>query len=193
MSGRVRTAVAAAAVASLVAFAACGGGEGGEGGGIERGPDPAAAPESADDEPSADPDEEEIDGEDGDGDDDGGGDGQPAATTEVTVGPIFSGRGAIEFGEHDVGAASDPVSVLIRNAQLDPVVMTSVEVGGDNPAEFVIEATTCEPGLELESQETCETVLVFRPVEAGERSALLLVTITGGAGAQVPLLGQASG
>jgi hypothetical protein len=91
---------------------------------------------------------------------------QAFASNEVAVGPAFSSGAPIDFGEQAVGEEGDPVAVLIRNIQMDPVVMASVEVGGDHPAEFALDGTTCESGLELGSQEACEVVLVFRPAEA---------------------------
>jgi hypothetical protein len=182
MSRIARTGLAALATALLVGVSACGGSDGGEGAdaGTTVAPQPPPPPANGNG---------GGDGDDDDGDDGGGG--TPTASTQVSVGPAFASAPQFDFGEQAVGS-STTLSVSVTNILATPIVAQGVSMGGDHPDNFPVESTTCEAGVEIPAQGSCEVIVVFRPSAPGEREGVLSINVTGAFGRQLLLLGVGS-
>jgi hypothetical protein len=195
MKAARRGALLVAVLAGLVAGASCGGSDGDAAKGIETPADtqsdfgPAFTTISTEDDGNGDTGNGETETNGGDSGDD---DGEASTTNDVTVGPAFADPRVVDFGRQAVGTEGEPQRIRVRNGQSEPVSITSVEIGGDAPNDFLVRETTCVPGLELPRDATCEVAIVFRPTESGERAALLLIVVSGGSGRQIRLAGSRS-
>jgi hypothetical protein len=116
---------------------------------------------------------------------------RPRRTTSWSA-PRSEVRPVIDFGRQAVGTESEPRRIRVRNGQSEPLSVASVELGGDASGDFLVRETTCLPGLELARNETCEIVVVFRPTVSGERTALLVIVVSGGSGRPIRLVGARS-
>jgi hypothetical protein len=184
MSTRSLLPLVAVALALLCALPACGGNSGGgedsdEGGSANLGPVLTPNDDDAPDEGGGD---EEEEGEEEEAD-------PSSSSNEVSVGPAFTQDRIFAFGDASVGGESETLSVTVRNILNAPVLVTAIDVVGTHPSDFEVVENRCSSDVELPSQETCEAMLVFSPTEPGPREAVLQITVSGGAGAQVRLSG----
>lgn len=114
------------------------------------------------------------------------GEGIPIAVPEVAVLRLSGDR--LAFGEQFLDRASDGQSVNLSNPGAVPVRLEDIAIGGENPNDFSIAATTCGESLAVGSD--CTVTVRFQPQGRGDRRATLQIihSATGGA-KQVELSG----
>jgi hypothetical protein len=110
----------------------------------------------------------------------------------VGVGPAFTDPRILDFGSVPLDSESDVLLVTVRNVQQEDLVVTAVDIVGEHPQDFARE-TGCLPNVDLAADETCEIELIFSPTEVGERVAVLQISVTGGSGRQIRLVGSSAG
>jgi len=104
-----------------------------------------------------------------------GGNGVSTPDIDITLtdgGVPVAGAAAINLGRVDLREQGTPRSLTIRNLGTADLVLTSITSSGKHPADFLItgpEATTLPPGASTTFS------VVFKPREAGERVAKLLI------------------
>lgn len=120
----------------------------------------------------------------------------PSTSNEVIVGPAFSPgpKPPVDFGSVVLGTSSDQVVITVKNGggAIDgdqAVIVTAININGENPQDFGVERTDCLPNVELARGETCKLGLVFSPISVGKREASLQIMVSGGFGNGVGLLG----
>jgi hypothetical protein len=121
---------------------------------------------------------------DGGAGDAGTGDGGPAETT-LTVSPA-----ELSFDNTPVGLDSAPARVVVTNAS--PAFRSGdlrLSLDGSNPHEFHIVGSTCED-RPLVPGESCEVLVLFRPVIVGSKTARLHVSARPGGVVTVNLAAQ---
>lgn len=91
-----------------------------------------------------------------------------------------------------VGAASDPLRVMIGNSGTSALLLSSVSVSGTNAADFASTvASTCSAGTSVAAGSNCFIELRFTPAAAGVRSATLVIKHNASTGSSsVTLSGQ---
>jgi hypothetical protein len=104
--------------------------------------------------------------------DESGGSSEAAA---ATVAPV-----SLDFGDQDVGKRSPPQTVTLTNTGARPIGIESIELNGPNRKSFTIaKATTCGPVAPLNEDESCTIAIRFRPTGRGDRTAALVVRVSG--------------
>ena len=87
-----------------------------------------------------------------------------------------------------VGASSDPVQFTITNIAFHPVTITSIALGGADPADFAVSDDQCS-GKRLAALDTCTVDVVFTPTAAGRRAASVVATTNRGADSTMQIAG----
>ena len=95
---------------------------------------------------------------------------------EPALEPTPSG---LDFDATAVGVQSTPRSADIANIGFGPAAVTSIEVTGLNPDDFVVTDDSCI-GFALNPGSTCALEVAFAPTEAGLRTATVLVGTAAG-------------
>ncbi|MDP9073375.1 MAG: choice-of-anchor D domain-containing protein [Actinomycetota bacterium] len=100
---------------------------------------------------------------------------------------------SVDFGQLGVGATSVAKTIPVTNASAQPVVVTGLATGGDNPNDFSVKAepigcvTTLAPGS------SCTLTVNFTPTAVGDRNASVAVNYQGlGSPMYVRLRGSAA-
>ena len=95
---------------------------------------------------------------------------------------------AVDFGKQARDVGSPPRTVHITNSSSASLSITSIQVAGQNPDQFL---TTSHCGSLLAAGNSCAIDIVFEPTSAGVKSATLKVTMGSGAGSKsVKLTGE---
>lgn len=83
----------------------------------------------------------------------------------------------IAFGELDVGQASEPAIVELRNEGALAMMVTSAPaLSGTDAAQWAITTTDCVAGVVLGAQQACRVSIVFAPIgAAGERTGRIAI------------------
>ncbi len=84
---------------------------------------------------------------------------------------------AMEFGERQLNAASDPQTLTINNTGNSPVPIDRMVLRGDR--DFRVDQDSCTPILMLAPDETCEITVIFTPNSLGSRSATMELQLDG--------------
>lgn len=84
---------------------------------------------------------------------------------------------AMEFGERQLNATSDPQALTIRNTGNSPVPIDRMVLRGDR--DFRVDQDSCTPTLTLAPTETCEITVIFTPNSLGSRSATMELQLDG--------------
>lgn len=113
---------------------------------------------------------------------------EPTAHNEVEVGPAF-GPQTIDFGAANVGATVERI-ITVKNSPDRERTITSVDIAGDNAADFVLRENQCVPGIQLSAGDSCDLRVAFTPPAPGRRSAVLSIVVSPPAGRQVLLIGE---
>ncbi len=80
---------------------------------------------------------------------------------------------AAMFGDTMVGDASNSSDITVSNMGTVPIGITSIDLQGINPGDFVITSQPC-PAV-LPAGATCDVTVVFAPRRAGDKQAVLRV------------------
>ena len=125
--------------------------------------------------------------------DDATGSPQTASLSGAGSNIVFTLRpAAITFPVVNVGAASTPSQVTVTNIGVVAATISSITVGGGDPADFTIGTKTC--GATLAAGTSCTVNISFTPKANGIRTANLLFTDTASGSPQsVALNGTAQG
>jgi hypothetical protein len=110
------------------------------------------------------------------------------SATDISLSPP-----RLNFGSHPVGSTSKPKTVTVTNEGSVAVNFTGagIVIGGTDPTEFPISATTC--GTSLAAGASCTVSIEFQPTATGTQSATLQFNDDGGESPQtVPLTGSGS-
>ena len=98
---------------------------------------------------------------------------------------------AVDFGDEALGGRSGVQNVELDNQSADPAQIASIAIEGENTRDFLVtDDSTCRPERSLESDQQCTIGVRFRPRARGERSAVLVIRLTG---VQAPLRVDLSG
>jgi hypothetical protein len=91
-----------------------------------------------------------------------------------------------------VGAASDPLRVVVGNSGTSALVLSSLSLSGSNASDYAITpASTCASGTSLAGGSNCFVELRFTPAAAGARAASLVIAHNANGGSSsVVLSGQ---
>ncbi|MFN8512852.1 MAG: choice-of-anchor D domain-containing protein [Chloroflexia bacterium] len=109
----------------------------------------------------------------------------PLAQTVSLTGNAISAQlsvtpSTLDFGNQTVNTQSVSQTVTVKNVGSGPVTITSTTpVLGNNPADFLVVADTCQPGgndVTLAAGETCTISVLFQPSATGARNAQLTIT-----------------
>lgn len=101
------------------------------------------------------------------------------------AGPFTSSVPSVDFGGQLVGVAGAATTVTLTNVGsgplgLDGTTIDSISVGGADPADFVLESTSCALGAVTARDAQCDVTLHFLPGALGARSATLDLSLNGG-------------
>ncbi len=77
-----------------------------------------------------------------------------------------------DFGVVAVGSTSVPISLKVTNGGAAPLTISAVHIGGPNAAEFLVAADSCT-GQVVAPATSCTVDVLFRPSDAGDRTATL--------------------
>jgi hypothetical protein len=109
------------------------------------------------------------------------GDGLPAGASVTT---LLRGQGgdptlvppllSLDFGLTDVGQRAPSISFDIGNVGFAPATITSIDLTGSHPDDFVIESDSCI-GFSVNPGSTCSIAVAFAPTQAGHRTASVRV------------------
>jgi len=91
---------------------------------------------------------------------------------------LASDHGGAGFGVVDVGKSAAAQSFTITNTGFSAANLTGAVLGGSNPADFKVAATTCR-GL-LDIGQACNVDVAFTPKTGGQRSAIVTVSTDAG-------------
>lgn len=97
----------------------------------------------------------------------------PPASPAATLAP-----GSLDFGIVAVGKSASRTA-SVTNSGGGTLTITSLAMGGANPAEFT--AKGCAPGTALAAAGSCTLTITFRPASATARSASLAIGTSAGA------------
>ena len=75
---------------------------------------------------------------------------------------------------HHAGTFSSPKTITLTNKTNDPLIISTVHLGGQNPRSFRVTGGTCR-GITLPADGTCTATVRFAPNEVGVKSATLEV------------------
>jgi hypothetical protein len=92
--------------------------------------------------------------------------------------PAFASA-PVDFGDQLSGTASSVHTATIHDTGLAPLTITTLTLGGADPADFTIGADTCT-GASVASGATCTVAITFTPAAASPRSATLAVADNAG-------------
>lgn len=81
----------------------------------------------------------------------------------------------VDFGEVEVGAESDPVTVEIGNDGTAAATLSGIAISGGAADQFQITGGTCADGAQLDPGETCTVKVEFAPSGEGDATATLVV------------------
>ena len=119
----------------------------------------------------------------------GGGNGEPpAASVNVSLGPIAQTK-PVEFDEVPVGR-SQTKTVVVSNDTDTEQTLTKPRVLND--AQFAISGGTCAEGTTLAPGERCTVQVTYTPQHAGESEAILEVDPDRAGEMRAPMSGSAS-
>lgn len=104
---------------------------------------------------------------------------------------LFPRRSGIDFEITPVGGATAPIAADIENVGMLGASIASVQLAGAHPDDFEITDESCT-GRDLGPGATCSLSVAFRPTDAGYRTALAIVTTTGGQYTAVVVDGNAT-
>jgi hypothetical protein len=94
----------------------------------------------------------------------------------------------VDFGKQARDVGSPTRTVHITNTSSNSLPITLIQVGGQNPGQFLIDSHC---GSSLAAGKSCAIDIVFEPTSAGVKSATLNVTMGSGAGSKsVKLTGE---
>src|SRR5438309_4683389 len=88
----------------------------------------------------------------------------------AAIGPVTFSPAGLDFGSADVGTTSSEQTIDVTNSGTDPLVISSVDIGGINPGSFQI-SSPCSGTLAAGS--TCTIGVQFAPKSAGSLAAKL--------------------
>jgi hypothetical protein len=91
---------------------------------------------------------------------------------------LTSDQGGAGFGPQDVGSVTTPKTFTITNTGFAAANLVDATLGGANPADFKITASTCT-GL-LDIGQTCTVAVAFTPQSGGQRAAVVTVSTDAG-------------
>ena len=92
---------------------------------------------------------------------------------------------AVDFGDEELGGSSAVQNVGLDNQSADPVQISSIEIEGENARDFLVtEGSTCVPERALAAGAQCTVGVRFRPRARGDRTAVLVLRLSG---VQAPL------
>jgi hypothetical protein len=89
----------------------------------------------------------------------------PAATLSTTT---------LSFGSQVVQTSSGTMSAILTNSGSANLVLSTITLGGTNPAEFT-RSGTCAPALSLAPTTSCSIDVTFKPTAIGARSATITI------------------
>jgi hypothetical protein len=84
---------------------------------------------------------------------------------------------SLSFGTLNVGSSSPAQTVTLQNGGSGAVSISSIGIGGTDPADFAISANLC--GTTLAASASCTVSVTFTPTAVGTRSAALTFTDNG--------------
>jgi urease beta subunit len=87
----------------------------------------------------------------------------------------------LDFPDTLVGVSSPDQQVYFTNDGPDPIDVSGVSIGGDDPSDFTVTVDNCT-GATLAAGESCELRVAFAPTARGSLSAELDVSHTGDGG-----------
>ena len=98
------------------------------------------------------------------------------AVTPLAPAPVatLTPAAGLTFATTTVAATSPALTATLTNSGNAQLGSISRALGGTNPGDFVLGATTC--GATLNAGASCTTSITFRPTAAGARSATFVVT-----------------
>jgi N-acetyl-anhydromuramyl-L-alanine amidase AmpD len=96
-----------------------------------------------------------------------------SGTTPLTVSPT-----SLSYGNQGTSSTSAAKKVTLTNNTSAVVTISSIAIGGTNPADFPKSATTCGTSLALKA--SCTVSITFAPTALGVRSATLTLTDSAG-------------
>lgn len=88
-----------------------------------------------------------------------------------TSGVVAASPTSVAFGSTALGSSTAAQSILLSNGNTSSITISGVSVSGANASDFVLSASTC--GSTLSVNGSCSATVLFRPVAAGARSAML--------------------
>jgi hypothetical protein len=121
--------------------------------------------------------------------------GAPAPVPGITFSPT-----TVNFPSLALGTTSSPMSVMVTNSGTAPLNISTIVVGGSNPADFALPSSNCI-GAAIAANASCSIAVTFTPASAGARQATVsfidnapgnpqVVTLTG-TGMGPPVTGPA--
>lgn len=93
-------------------------------------------------------------------------------TPAVTLDPASP---SFAFGNQENGTTSGPQSFKLTNSGNAPLTVSSIALGGANAADFVIGYCVATP-FTLQPGQSCSIGALFKPAEAGQKVAQIVVT-----------------
>ena len=88
---------------------------------------------------------------------------------------LTASAATLDFGSQPVTSSSALRSVYFRNMSPDIVVISSVDVTGDNPSDFSV-GGVCTAGANVAKGGSCTVTVAFAPSSPASRSATLTIT-----------------
>jgi len=108
--------------------------------------------------------------------------------TVTNVPPLTFSPTTLAFGNGGLGSTSLAKKVTLTNGTGVAVTISSISIGGANPADFASPQTTCGATLALKA--SCTISITFTPAVSGARAATLIITDSASNSPQtVPLSG----
>lgn len=105
---------------------------------------------------------------------------------------VIASPKSVDFGKVVPGLSSSTQTVQLLSTGEDPVTLGRVRIIGPASAAFAVTDTTCEEGMDLPPEDTCDVKVRFSPPAAGVQAATLIVERQPGDPLEVPLSGTAS-
>ena len=96
----------------------------------------------------------------------------PAAGTASPAATLSTA--ALSFGNQVVGTTSGTMSASLTNSGTANLVLSTVTLGGANPAEFT-RSGTCANAVSLPPAASCSVNVAFKPTASGARSAAITI------------------
>jgi hypothetical protein len=113
-----------------------------------------------------------------------------APGVQASSGPMAQlSPSTVNFGSVGVGQSSSPQTVSLMNTGSQPLVFSSLAIGGTNLGDFAATPTSsCQPPTTLPAKAACSISVVFTPTVTGVRQATLTVGDNAVGGSQSAVL-----